>query len=180
MADYTPEVLVHEEKHDEHGSVGFITPDVTMLILTWATFFTVLAILTKYAWKPILAKLDERENAIRKSVEDAQRIEAELAELEATKQAILKEAREKASAIIADSRHAATEAARNIEAKAREDAKIILENASRDINAEKEKAQAELRIQSARAAVELAEKLIRENIDEEKNRRLIDSYIKDI
>ena len=52
----------------------FLTPDVTMIVLTWATFFTLFFVLYKFAWKPILTALDNREESIRRSVEEVQKI----------------------------------------------------------------------------------------------------------
>jgi len=159
---------------------GFFTADITMLILTWVTFFLLLAILHKFAWKPILAALDQREKAISKSVEDADKIKAELEKLEETSRTILNRAEAKAKEVLDQSRRAAVEAAKIIEQKVREESKILMENARREINEEKEKAQAELREESANIAVELAGKIIDENLDSEKNRKLVNRFIKEI
>lgn len=151
-----------------------------MIILTWIAFLSLLIILHKFAWKPILAGLQAREDLIRKSVENAERAQEELTKIEQTRQKILAEAETKAKDVIEQSRQAAVEAAKSVEAKTRQEAQIMLENAHRQIKEDLERAQASLREESARVAVELAEKLIEQNIDEAKNRKIIDEFIKRI
>jgi len=151
-----------------------------MMILTWVTFFSLLAILYRFAWKPILAGLEEREDRIRQAVDNTQKIQEELAKINMSRQQILSEADEKAKEIVAQSRKAAIEAAKIIEHKTKEDVQILLENAQFEINAAKEKAEAELREESARIAVALAGKIIQENLDTPKNRQFVDRLIKEI
>lgn len=152
---------------------SLLSPDISMVILTWLTFFFLLAVLYKFAWNPILKALDEREALIRRSVEDADRVKEELAGIHETRQQFMREAEEKARGIISDARKAATQASHAIEQRAKEEADILLENARRDIERETEKARMILREESARLAVELAGKLIEENLDTEGNRKLI-------
>lgn len=165
-----------------HGSSshekGFFSPDMNMVLLTWVTFFLLLAVLYKFAWKPILNILDEREESIRKSLEDVDRIKNELEGLDAKCTQLIAEADRKATEAIGRSRKAAKEAANIIENKARQEAQISLENALRDIKEETQKARVKLREESAQIAVGLAGKLIEENIDADKNRSLINSFIK--
>ena len=86
----------------------------------------------------------------------------------------------KAKEILSEARKGAIEVAKVIEHKAREEAKILLENAVREINEEKQKAQAELKQVSAQLAIDLAGKLIEENLDDKKNRELVNRMIKDL
>jgi F-type H+-transporting ATPase subunit b len=153
---------------------------MNMVLLTWIIFFILLAILYKFAWKPILAGLDAREASIRKSIEDVDRIRCEMENIEQTRKRLIDEAQAKSKEIIDHSRKAAREAAHIIEQKAREEAKISLENAIRDIRDETQKAQRKLREESAQIAVALAGKLIEENMDTEKNQRIVNNFIKDI
>jgi len=180
MAKETSHIEVDANGHGAKPDQGFINPDLNMLILTWVTFFLLLAVLHKFAWKPILSALDAREKHIRDSIEDADKIKAEMEKLAETQKQLMDETGEKAKAIMDESRQAAKEAANTIQEKAKEESKIILENARREINEEKEKAQSELREESAEIAVALAGKIIEQNLDKEKNRKLINQYINDI
>ena len=122
----------------------FISFEAQVLILTWVTFLIVLVILQKYAWKPILAALDAREDSIRKSVDEADRIHKELGELDVKKAEILRKAEDEARTIISQARQAAHEASKAIEQKTREESQILLENARREIKNDLAKAKEEL------------------------------------
>ncbi len=154
--------------------------DVTLVLLTWITFLFLLAILYKFAWKPILAGLDKREETIRKSLEEADRIKEELREINQKREQLIREAEDKSKEIIDQGRKAAIEAAHIIEHKAKEESQIMLENAERQIKDVAEEAQFELRKMSADIAVELAGRLIEENLDSEKNRKLVNELIKHV
>ena len=175
--DETVEMMLHEDGH--HESPGVLTPDATMVVLTWVTFFLLLFVLQKYAFKPILAALEQREEGIRKSVETAEKIELQMSKLEETREEIIAKAEETSQKIIADARTAAENAAKSIQSKAREEARIIMENAQRDLKEDFDRAQADLKEQSATLAVELAAKLIEKNLDDKKNDELVKQYMKD-
>lgn len=159
---------------------AIFSPDANMLILTWVTFFILLAVLHKFAWKPILKTLSDREESIRKSLDDVDRIKREMTALNETRARLIAEAEGKAADIIGQSRKAAVEAARIIEHKAKEEAKISVENALREIKEETQKARMRLREEGAQIAVELAGKLIEANLDTENNRELVNQAIRKI
>ena len=164
----------------EKVEASLINPDMGMLILTWVVFLLLLAVLYKFAWKPILTALDEREQSIKKSIEDVERIKTEMDSINNTRQKMLLEAQEQSKEIIENSRKAAKEAAQTIERKAKDQAQISLENAVRDIKEESQKAQQALREESAKLAVGLAEKLLEEKLNSEKDKKVINRIIKDI
>ena len=163
-----------------HHDAGIMSPDVTMIVLTWVAFISLLIILHKFAWKPIFALLDAREEKIRKAVEDAEKAKETLAHIEQTREQILTEAHRKAKDIVDQSQKAAVEAAKVIQQKTREEAQIVFENARREIKEEAERAQAALREESAKVAIILAGKLLEENLDDDKNRKLVNELIKKI
>jgi len=159
---------------------GILTPDVTLVILTWISFFALLAILHKFAWKPILAGLKLREDYIRKSLNDADKVNQQLAEFEAAKGKILDEAKARANVIIEQSRKTGNELANQIEQRAKKNAEEIIISARQEIEGERERVRNALRKESVQTAVSLAEKILKENLDTEKNRNLINQAIKDI
>ena len=148
-----------------------------MMGLTWVTFILVTFILYKVAWKPILAALDKREETIRKAQEDAAKIREELQKMEDSRRKSQAEADNQARDIIAAARRAAEEAGRVIEEKSRKEAQILVENAERDIGKARDKAIAALRKESADLSIALAGKLIGANLDNEKNRTMVDKLI---
>ncbi len=171
----TPELYSEQQVHPQ--PTGLIHPDVNMLLLTWITFFSLLLVLYKFAWKPILLALSKREKLIQQSIEDAERIKQELAQLNEKSRQILEESHKQANEIIERSRMAATEAGKIIEQKTKEEAQILLDNAQRQIRTETEKAITTLRQESIRIACGLAEKILQEKLDDEKSRNLIDRLI---
>jgi F-type H+-transporting ATPase subunit b len=159
---------------------GILSPDTTLVILTWVSFFALLVILHKFAWKPILAGLKQREDYIRKSLEDADKVNAHLAEAEAAKGRILEEAKVKAQSIVEQSRKMGNDLAAQIEQRAKKNAEDIVLGAKQEIEGERERVRNALKKESAQTAVSLAEKILKENLDTEKNRNLINQAIKDM
>jgi F-type H+-transporting ATPase subunit b len=166
----------------EHQSAGIdiFKPDIIMSILTWVTFFILLVILKKFAWKPIMKGLDEREELIRKSLQEADQAKEQLAQIEKRKIQILEEAKTQANAIIEQSRKMGGELAGQIEGRAKKNAEEIISSAHQEIEGECERMRNTLRKESVQTAVSLAEKILKENLDTEKNRKLIDQAIKDV
>lgn len=154
--------------------------EINLIILTWVTFIVLLFILKKYAWLPILQKLQQREITIQRSLEEADRIKEEYTKINQKYQEVINRARKEAESILQQSRQAALEIAHASEHKSREEAQIIIQSALREIKEETQKAQAILRKESAQIAIELAGKLLEENLDDEKNRKLVNELIKRI
>jgi len=159
----------------ESSGVMAISP--SMMGLTWITFILVTFVLYKVAWKPILAALDKREETIRKAQEDAASIREELQRMEESRKRTQAEADSQAREIIATARRAAEEAGRVIQEKARKEAQILVENAERDITKARDSAVATLRKESADLSIALAGKLIGANLDDSKNRAMVDQMI---
>ena len=162
------------------GSPNLLMPETLMVILTWVTFFILLYILKKFAWEPILVSLQKREDYIRKSLDDADKIKAQLAQVEAAKKVILDEAKERAHVIVEQSRKMGNELAGQIEGRAKKSAEEIISSAHQEIEGERERVRDALKKESAQTAVSLAEKILKENLDTEKNRKLIDQAMKDL
>jgi F-type H+-transporting ATPase subunit b len=159
---------------------GILSPDTTLIILTWVSFISLLVILHRFAWKPILEGLKVREEYIRKSLDDADKIRDQLAEVEVTKGRIIEEAKEKANVIIEQSRKMGNDLAGQIEQRAKKNAEEIIISARQEIEGERERVSNALKKESVQTAVTLAEKILKENLDSEKNRNLINQAIKDL
>ncbi len=148
-----------------------------MIFLTWVVFFLLVFFLRKFAWAPILRVLDEREDKIRRSVEEAERIRLEMERIHQKEEEILSRAQAKGKDIIDQARHAAADNAGVIVGRAKEEARILLENAQREIRAEVEKAKYTLREQSIRMTVDLTKKLIQADMTDDRHRALVDRFI---
>jgi F-type H+-transporting ATPase subunit b len=155
------------------AEASLMNPDAGMVILTWVTFLALSAVLYKFAWTPILKALDAREDLLRRSIENADKVKAELEQLQQTRSRFIHEAEEKARNIISEAKLAGAQLAQGIQNKAKEEANILLENTRRDIKEEVAKAKITLREESAQIAIDLAGKLIEKNLDTETNRKLV-------
>ena len=187
MANAQPRIVtgyqtsqVTKEKSELSSGVAKLYPDFQIMLWTWFVFILLLLLLWRFAFKPILAALEKRENDIRKSVEDAERIQQELIAIEDKRIEILTGANNKAKDIIATARTAAVEAAKVIEDKARKEGQIMLENAHREIKSATQKAHASLRYESAELVIALSKKLIDSELDETRSKKLVDSLIQDM
>lgn len=152
--------------------------DPGMIIWTWITFGIVLILLSKLALKPILAAIENRENSIRDDIEKAQkqRDDAE-ALLEQHKQ-MMESAESEAQKLFKDSRKQADKAREEMLEKARQESLKQLEKAKEEIEQQKESALASLKVEVADLAIGAAEKIILHNLDEDKQRAVVDEYIK--
>jgi len=147
-------------------------------ILTQAIGFLVLLfILKKIAWKPLLSLLDERREKISSEFRNIEQTKSELSRLEQDYKARLAEieaqARQKIQEAIAEGQRIAVE----VQEKAREEGKNILNKAKDNIELEIAKARVELRNQVASLAIRAAEKVIKEELSEERHKRLVTEFI---
>ncbi len=158
----------------------FFAVDPGLTIWTWLVFFTLLWVLYKFAWKPILKNLDAREEKIKNSILDAERVAKELEDTLEKKKSIIHEANLEARKLIDNSKASAEKVRAELEAKAREEANLILANANKKIESETQKALAELKSYSVKLGLEIASKIIQDNLNDEKNHRLAKKYLEEI
>lgn len=165
--------------HGEAGAKHSGTSAVSGTMFFWfLTIFVVAAlILKKKAFGPILDALDKRELEIEESLENADRLQRELAQLDAKVQARLDETEDEVRGMIDAGREAAREAGKVIENKAREEAQILRENADREILSARGKAENALRAHSAEIAVDMANKLLRKQMDDQGRKAFVDQLI---
>ena len=165
----------HDAGAGEHGGSS---PVSGAMFFWFLTIFVIAAlILKKYAFGPILDSLDAREEEIARSLENADRLERELATLDEKVHAKLEEADAKVRSMIDAGREAAREAGQVIEAKAREEAKILRENAEREIASARGKAENALLQHSAEAAVSFTVALLDKELDSKARKELTDKLI---
>jgi F-type H+-transporting ATPase subunit b len=138
-----------------------LDPHLGTIIWTIITFVVVLFVLAKFAWPQMLGALDEREQRIRGALEGAEGARAEA------------EARQ----IVAQSREAAEKVHQDIVDKAREESQTLVEQARLSIEREKSAAISQLRREMADLVVQAAGALMDANLDDEKNRNLVDDLI---
>lgn len=157
-----------------------VQPDPGLYIWTIITFLVLFALLRKFAWQPLLDALDSREQAIRKSLEDAAKAKEEFHNLQGQSQEILSQAKAEAQSIIAESRGQAEKLKGEILQEARTRAEGIVEAAEKQIQAEKDKALRDIREEVVTLSLTVASKLIRQNINSKVDQALIEESMSQI
>jgi len=154
--------------------------DPGLFIWTIITFLALLWALKKIAWGPLLQALETRQNAIRKSLDDAQQAKQDLERLNAESAQIIARARVDADAIITQSRADGERLREEIRQKARGEADVIVKNAERQIQLETSRALEQIRHEAVELSVMIASKIIQRNLTKEDNERLIDDALKQV
>jgi len=157
-----------------------VQPDPGLFIWTIVTFLVLLALLAKFAWRPLLQALETRQERIRKSLEDAEHARQELERLQQESAKIMQQARIEAESIVTQTRTDAERLREELKHKAKDEADNILRNAQQQIQLQTRQAIQEIRHEVADIAVLLASKLLERNLGKEDNARLIDDTLKQI
>jgi len=157
-----------------------LRPDPGLFIWTIVTFLVLLALLAKFAWRPLLQALEERQAAIRKSLDDARLAKQELERLQQESTEIVRQERIEAEAIIAGRRADAERLREEMKQKARAEADGIVKNAERQIQLETARALQHIRREAVDLSVMIASKLIQRNLSKEDNEKLIEEALKQV
>ena len=155
-----------------------ITPDPGTVIWTVITFFCLAVLLAKFAWKPLLKTLEERERTIRESLEQARKARADAEETLRRNQEILAQARRETALIIEQGKREAEGLRNEILAQARKEAQALVEQGKKQVQFEQKQAIEQLRRQVADLAIQAAERLISRSLDDAKQRELLDDYVR--
>jgi F-type H+-transporting ATPase subunit b len=155
-------------------------PDTGLLIWMMITFLIVLILLRKFAWKPILKMIKDREDSIDGALKSAENAKLEMQNLKSDNEKILAQARNERDMMMKEARDMKDAIVGEAKGKAKEEADKILSSAREAIQNEKMAAITELKNQVALLSVEIAEKILkRELSDENKQKDLIGDLLKD-
>jgi len=157
-----------------------VQPDPGLFLWTILTFLVLLVLLAKFAWKPLLALLDRREEMIRQSLDDAEKAKHELQRLQQESKEILSKARVEAQSILAKSRSEAEKLKGELRQEAKVQADSILRDAEKQIQVETEKAIAVIKNEVVDLSLLVASKLIKKNLSKEDNQSLIEESLKQV
>jgi F-type H+-transporting ATPase subunit b len=157
-----------------------VQPDPGLYIWTIVTFLVLVALLGRFAWRPLLDALERRQEAIRKPLDEARQAKKELERLNEESARILAEARAEADAIISRTRADANRVGDEMKQKARADAENIVRNAERQISLETSRAVQRVRQEAVDISLAIASKIIQRNLTKEDNERLISETLNEI
>ena len=160
---------------------SILTPDLGLLFWMLIAFLVVFFVLAKYGFPAIINMVDERKRYIDESLQKAHEASERLENIKQEGEAILQEAREKQAQMLkeaAETRDAIVEKAQE---KAREESARLLNNAKVEIEQQKQAAIADIREQVATLSVEIAEKVLKQNLKDDKSQMdLIDRMLDDV
>jgi F-type H+-transporting ATPase subunit b len=157
-----------------------LSVDPGLIVWTIVTFLLLLGILWKFAWNPILGALDARELAIQKTIDDAERLQAEAVAVLQEHQKRMAEARAEGNRILDEARQAGEHMKKDILEKARLESEKVLERAHRQLELETEQAIQTIRAQAADLALRAAEKVIERSLTHADHRRFADEAIAEL
>jgi F-type H+-transporting ATPase subunit b len=157
-----------------------VQPDPGLFIWTIVTFLVLLALLAKFAWRPLLAALEARRALIAKALDDAERTKQELERVQRESGGLLAKARVEAEGILSRSRADADSFREEMRQKAIVDAAAIVKRAEKEIQLETNRAIEQLRRESVELSLAIATKLLQRNVTKDDNVALIDETIKQV
>jgi len=151
----------------------FLVQTVLLLLLIF--------LMIKFAWKPILNSLNEREEGIQGALDAAENAKKEMQNLQSDNEKLLKEARAEREGMLKEAREIKEKLIADAKGEAQEQANKMIVQAQESIRSEKQAALAELKNQVANISVEIAEKVVRgELADKDKQLSLVDKMLGDV
>ena len=160
-------------------SMQLVTPAIGLMFWTVVIFILLLVILKKFAWKPILKAVDDRNNSIKEALSSAEKAKAEMEQLSANNEKILQEARIERDSIIKEARAIKENTISEAKNKASTEAEKIILSAKEQISNEKMKAMTELKNEIADISIQMAEKILKSELKDEKSqKKLIEQTLK--
>ena len=161
--------------------MDLITPGLGLVFWTAITFLCLLFILKKFAWKPILDSVNEREDGIKNALASAEDAKKEMQNLNASNEQLLKDARAERDALMKDAREIKDKMISDAKEEAKEVTSKLIENAQASIEQEKQAALAELKKQVAELSIGIAETVIKKELTSKEDQlKLVEGILKEV
>lgn len=157
--------------------MNIVAPE-SLLLWTTLIFVILIFLLRRFAWKPIMAAVNKREDSINNALEAAEKAKIEMANLKADNEKLLKEAREERDQMLKEARDLREKMINESKELAKEEGDKLIRNAQEIIQNEKAAAMAEIRDQVAELSLDIAEKVVKSELaDKDKQMKLIDNML---
>ena len=176
----TPVGLAAAQEGAAPSGGGLMSIQLNLMFWTLGIFVILYFILRKLAFGPITAAVEAREKALEEAIQAARRDREAAAKLLQEHQAQIDAARGEAQKLIADGRATAEKMRADLMEQTRKEQQDMLERARREIETEKVRAIADMRREAVDLALAGATKVIEQNLQSEKNRQLVESYLASI
>lgn len=161
--------------------MGIVTPNPGTIFWMLIIFGIVLFILRKFAWRPILNALKEREESISNALNSAEEAKREVANLKADNDKIIAEARQEKNVILKEAKEMKDKIIAEAKEKAIQEAAKSIELAQQQIQSEKDAAINDIKKQVAELSVMIAEKVLRKELaSKTEQEKMVDGLVDDI
>jgi len=161
--------------------MDLVTPALGLIFWSVLTFLFLLFILRKFAWKPILDAVSEREEGIRNALLSAENAKKEMQNLKSDNEKLLADARLERDAMMKDAREIKEKMIADAKTEAQVQGQKMIEQAKAAINSEKNAAMAELKNQVSFLSIEIAEKVLKDELsNKEAQTKLVEKMLGDI
>ena len=158
-----------------------VTPEIGLVVWTTISFLILLFLLGKFAWKPILGAINEREISIENALMKAEAAKEEMARLTSENEALLRDARAERDIILQEARKLKDKIVGEAKEAAQEEGAKMIEKARLEINMQKALAIADVKNQVATLSLEIAEKVLRKQFeDASKQDALVTELLKEV
>ena len=155
-----------------------VTPAIGLIFWTTVVFTLLVLLLKKFAWKPILSAVDQRNQSIKESLAEAEKARTEMSELTANNEKILAQAKLDRDTILKEARDMKNEIISQAKEQANIEADKLVNSAKDQILNEKMKALTELKNQVADLSIEMAEKILKSELsNSDKQKELVNQAL---
>jgi F-type H+-transporting ATPase subunit b len=180
MHTILPLLLLIQEGAAEEAKTGLLSPHGGLMFWTLAIFLVLWFVLSKFAFKPITAAVEAREKALEDAILAAKADREEAAKVLAEHRAKIEAAQADAQRIIVEGRQTGEKLRADMIEETRAQQQDMLQRARSEIESEKVRAIAELRREAVDLAIAGASKVIEKNLDDQSNRRIVESFLASI
>ena len=161
--------------------MDLVSPNPGLILWTAITFLILLFILGKYAWKPILKAVTDRENSIESALLKADAVREEMTRLTNENEILLKQTRAERDAILSEATKVKNQIISDAKDAAHKEGARLLDNARQEINNQKLIAIADIKNQVASLSLEIAEKVLRKQFEDQKKQdELVKELLKEV
>ncbi len=158
-----------------------VTPSIGLIVWQTLAFLLLVFLLGKFAWKPVLSAIKERERSIDDALEAAKKAKEEMARLTNENEALLKQARAERDVILKEAKQLKDQIVSDAKASAQAEGAKLIEKAKQEIDSQKTAALAEVKNQVAELSLQIAEKVLSKQLeDQKKQEALVSDLLKEV
>ena len=149
--------------------MDLLTPPLGLFFWTLIAFLITFFLLKKFAWKPILSALDEREKGIADALESAEKVKTEMASMKAENENLLAKANEERAILLKDARTTRDKMVADAKEQAKTEANKIMLEAQQQIQSQKNAALTDVKNHVGKLVIEVSEKVLRRELNDKQN-----------